>query len=52
MQISIDSYLPESNYQHSVLNSTLFKGSRDVLESKARLLRAKGIGKNQTNQIA
>ena len=53
MQRSIDKYLLESNYEHSILNSRLFKGSRDVLESKDRLLREKGLGKkaNKTNSL-
>ena len=41
MQSSTDRYLRESNYEYSVLNSRLFKGSRDVLEDKARLRRKK-----------
>ena len=45
MQSSIDRYLRESNYEHSILNSRFFKESRDVLEGKARLLREKGLGK-------
>ena len=44
MQSAIDRYLRESNYEHSILNSRIFKGSRDVLESEARLLREKGLG--------
>ena len=44
IQSSIDRYLRESNYEHSILNR-FFKGSRDVLEGKARLLREKGLGK-------
>ena len=53
MQISIDRYLRESNYDYSILNSRFFKGSRDVLEGKARLLREKGLGKkpNKTNSL-
>ena len=53
MQSSIDRYLRESNYEHSILNSRIFKGSRDVLESKARLLREKGLGRkpNKTNSL-
>ena len=53
MQSSIDRYLRESNYKYSVLNSRLFKGSRDVLEGKARLLREKGLGRkpNKTNSL-
>ena len=45
MQSSIDRHLPESNYEHFTLNSRIFKGSRDVLGRKARLLREKGLGK-------
>ena len=45
MQSSIDRYLRESNYEHSILNSRFFKESRDVLEGRARLLREKGLGK-------
>ena len=52
MQSLIDRYLLESNYEYFMLNSRLFKGSRDVLEGKVRLLREKGLGKNQTKQIA
>ena len=45
MQSSFDRYLRESNCDYSILNSRFFKGSRDVLEGKARLLREKGLGK-------
>ena len=50
MQSSVDRYLHESNYEHFVLNSRLFKESRNVLEGETRLLREKGLGKkpNQT----
>ena len=41
MQGSIDRYWGDSSYDHS----RFFKGSRDVLEGKARLLRKKGLGK-------
>ena len=53
MQSSIDRYLRESNYEHSILNSRIFKGSRDVLEGKALLLRDKGLGRkpNKTNSL-
>ena len=53
MQSSVDRYLRESNYEYSILNSRLFKGSRDVLEGKARLLREKGLSKkpNKTNSL-
>ena len=53
MQSSIVKYLRESNYEHSILNSRLFKGSRDVLKDKAHLLREKGLGKksNKTNSL-
>ena len=53
MQSSIGRYLFESNYEYSILNSRFFKGSRDVLEGKARLLRQKGLGKkpNKTNSL-
>ena len=53
MQGSIDRYLRESNYEYSILNSRFSKGSRDVLEGKARLLREKGLGKkpNKTNSL-
>ena len=52
IQSSIDRYLRESNYEYSILNR-FFKGSRDVLEGKARLLREKGLGKkpNKTNSL-
>ena len=51
IQSSIGRYLFESNYEYCILNSRSFKGSRDVLEGKARLLREKGLGKkpNKTN---
>ena len=51
MQSSIKRYLREPKYKYSLLNSTLPKGSIDVLEGKAHLLREKGLGKkpNQTN---
>ena len=51
IQSSIGRYLFESNYEYCILNSRFFKGSRDVLEGKARLLREKGLGKkpNKTN---
>ena len=45
MQNSIDRYLRESSYEYFLLNSRFFKGSRDVLEGKAPLLREKGLGK-------
>ena len=53
MQSSIDRYLRESNYEYSILNSRLFKESRDVLEGKARLLREKGLGEkpSKTNSL-
>ena len=53
MQSSIDRYLHESNYEYSILNSRFFKGSRDELEGKARLLCEKGLGKkpNKTNSL-
>ena len=53
MQSSIDRYLRESNYEYSISNSRFSKGSRDVLEGKARLLREKGLGKkpNKTNSL-
>ena len=53
MQSSIDRYLREANYEYSILNSRLFKRSRDVPEGKARLLREKGLGKkpNKTNSL-
>ena len=51
MESSIDRYLRELNYDYSILNSRFFKGSRNVLEGKTRLLREKGLGKkpNKTN---
>ena len=54
IQSSIDGYLRESNYEHSILNSRLFKGYRDVLEGKTRLVREKGLGKkpNKKNSLA
>ena len=53
MQSSIDRYLRESDYEHSILNGRLLKGSRDVLEGKVRLLRELGLGKkNQKKQVA
>ena len=53
MQCSFDRCLRESNYEYSVLNSRFFKGSRDVLERKARLVHEKGLGKkpNKTNSL-
>ena len=53
MQSLIDRYLLESNCEYFMLNSRLFKGSRDVLEGKVRLLREKGLGKkpNKTNSL-
>ena len=45
MQSSIDRYLPESNYEYSIFNSRIFKGSRDVLEGKTSLPSEKGLGK-------
>ena len=53
MESSIDRDLRKSNYEYSILNSRLFKGSRDVLEGKARLLREKGLGKkpNKKNSL-
>ena len=43
----------KSNYEYSILNSRFFKGSRDVLDGKTRLLRVKGLGKkpNKTNSL-
>ena len=53
MQSSIVRYLREPKYKYSVLNSRLLKGSIDVLEGKAHLLREKGLGKkpNKTNSL-
>ena len=46
-------YFRESNYEHSILNSRLFKGSRDGLEGGVCLLREKRFGKkpNNTNSL-
>ena len=52
MQSSIDRYLRESNYEHSILNSRFFKGSRDVLEGKLAYYAKKDLAKNETKQIA
>ena len=46
MQSSIDRYLHEPNYEHSIVNSRPFKESRDVLEGKGCFLREKKLGKN------
>ena len=53
MQSSFDRYLRESNCDYSILNSRFFKGSRDVLEGKTRLLREKRLGEktNKTNSL-
>ena len=45
MQSSVDRYLRELNFEYSILNSRLFKGSRDMPEGKARLLREKALSK-------
>ena len=37
MQSSIAIYLQESSYEYFILKSRLFRGSRDLLEGKARL---------------
>ncbi|XP_057292326.1 uncharacterized protein LOC130614877, partial [Hydractinia symbiolongicarpus] len=42
---AIERKLKENNYKVSILTDRAFKGSRDVLEGKARLLREKGMGK-------
>ena len=41
------------NCEHSLLNSRFFKGSRNVLEGKARLLSGKEFGKkpNKANSL-
>ena len=41
IQSSIGRHLYESNYEYSMLNIRLFKGSRDVQEIKARFLSEK-----------
>lgn len=51
MQRLIDTYLRESKYEYSILKSRLFKGSRDELKDKTRLLRDKGKAKNQIKQV-
>ena len=48
MQRLIDTYLRESKYEYSILKSRLFKGSRDELKDKTRLLRDKGEKSNKT----
>ena len=54
VQSSIGRYLHESNYEYSMLNSRLFKVSRDVQEGKACFLHEKGLRKksNKTNSLA
>ena len=49
MQASIDRYLKENGYAHSILKGREFSSSRSVLEGKARLLREKGMG-NRPNR--
>ena len=53
MQSLIHRYLRESNYEYPLLNSRLFKWSRNVLEGKYRLLREKRLEKkpNKTNSL-
>lgn len=46
-QISTGRYLHESNYEYSMLNSRLFKGSRNMQEGKVSFLREKRLGKKQ-----
>lgn len=45
MQAALDRYLKDNNYAFSILTDRAFKGSRDVLEGKARILRQNGMGK-------
>lgn len=45
MQAAIDRHLKDGGYEHSIITSRLIKESCDVLEGKARLLRAKSLGK-------
>ena len=49
MQASIDRFLKENGYAHSILKGREFSSSRSVLEGKARLLREKGMG-NRPNR--
>lgn len=45
MATSIDRYLVEKEYKHSIIRDREFKTSKQVLEGKARLLRQQGKGK-------
>ena len=45
MQASLDRYLKENMYPHSITKSLIFKRSQEVLEGKCRLLRMSGKGK-------
>ena len=49
-QISTGRYLHESNYEYSMLNSRLFKGSRNMQKGKASFLREKRLAK-KTNSL-
>ena len=53
IQSLIDKYSPESIYEYSILNSRLFKESRDALEGKTCVLREKRFGKkaNKANSL-
>ena len=45
MQAALDRHLKENGYLVSIISDRQFKGSRDVLEGKARLLHESGMGK-------
>ena len=45
MQASIDRYLRQKNYPDSIISGREFKKSQETLNSKARLLRYQGKGK-------
>ena len=46
LQATIDRYLKLNGYQNSILKDEVFKGSRDVIEGRARYLRKElGLGR-------
>ena len=45
MMASLDRYLRERNYPHSIIKDRQFQQSKKVLEGQAKLLRQEGKGK-------
>ena len=52
MQASIHRYLTENDYGKSIFKDPEFKGCRDALEGKARLLREEGKGKRPNASVS